>query len=87
MAMNSVDKKIYGVASATMSTMVFTGQVLSMGIVILIFAFYLGNVQIVPQYYPLFMKSANLAFIIYTILCFLAIFPLIMLGKKKKSTT
>ncbi len=82
-AMNSVEKKIYGTASATLSTMVFTGQVLSMGVVILIFAFYLGSVQIDPQYYPLFLKSANFAFIIYTILCFLAIFPLLLMGKNK----
>ncbi|MGF7119574.1 MFS transporter [Methanobacterium oryzae] len=82
-AMNSVGKKIYGTASATVSTMVFTGQVLSMGIVILIFDIYLGNAQIIPQYYPLFLKSANIAFIVYTIICFVAIFALILMGKDK----
>ena len=85
-AMNSVGKKIYGTASATVSTMVFTGQVLSMGIVILIFDIYLGNVQIAPQYYPLFLKSADIAFIIYTIICFLAIFALLLMGKDRTST-
>jgi EmrB/QacA subfamily drug resistance transporter len=82
-AMNSVSKKIYGTASATVSTMVFTGQVLSMGVVILIFAIYLGNVQIIPQYYPIFIKSANIAFIAYTILCLVAIFALLLMGKNK----
>ncbi|MGZ7134605.1 MAG: MFS transporter [Methanobacterium sp.] len=84
-AMNSVGKKIYGTASATVSTMVFMGQVLSMGVVILIFAAYLGNVQIIPQYYDLFLKSANVAFIVYTAVCFVAIFLLILMGKNKIS--
>lgn len=85
-AMNSIDKNSYGTASATVSTMVFTGQVLSMGVVILIFDIYLGNVQIVPQYYSLFLKSTNIAFIIYTIICFLAIFALILMGKDRTFT-
>lgn len=84
-AMNSVGKEIYGTASATVSTMVFLGQVLSMGVVILIFASYLGNVQIIPQYYNLFLKSANTAFIVYTVVCFIAIFALILIGKNKIS--
>jgi EmrB/QacA subfamily drug resistance transporter len=84
-AMNSVGKKIYGTASATVSTMVFLGQVLSMGVIILIFATYLGNVQIIPQYYNLFLKSANTAFIVYTVVCFIAIFALLLIGKNKTS--
>ena len=82
-AMNSVGEKIYGAASATVSTMVFTGQVLSMGVVILIFASYLGNVQIIPQYYSVFLKSTNTAFIVYTVVCFIAIFALLLMGKNK----
>ncbi len=86
-AMNTANKKIYGVASATVSTMVFSGQVLSMGIVILIFAVYLGNVQIIPQYYPLFLKSASTSFFVYTAVCFVAIFVLLFMGGEKKAVT
>lgn len=82
-AMNSVGKKIYGTASATVSTMVFTGQVLSMGVVLLIFDLYLGNAHLVPQYYPLFLKSADIAFIIYTVICFMAVPVLLLMGKNK----
>lgn len=84
-SMNSVSKKIYGTASATVSTMVFTGQLLSMGVVLLIFAMYLGNVQITFQYYMTFLKSLNAAFLIYTAVCFAAIFALIFMGKNKNS--
>ena len=82
-AMNSVGKKIYGTASATVSTMVFTGQVLSMGVVILIFDLYLGNAHLIPQFYPQFLKSTDIAFIIYTAVCFIAILALLFTGKNK----
>ncbi len=84
-SMSSVSKKTYGTASATVSTMVFTGQLLSMGVVLLIFALYLGNVQITFQYYMTFLKSLNVAFIVYTAVCFAAIFALILMGKNKNS--
>lgn len=82
-SMNSVSEKIYGTASATVSTMVFTGQLLSMGVVLLIFAMYLGNVQITFQYYPTFLKSLNAAFLVYAAVCFVMIFALISMGKTK----
>jgi len=85
-AMISVSKNIYGAASAAVSTMVFTGQLLSMAVVILIFTMYIGSVQITPQYYGAFLKSSNTAFIIYTIACFVTIFALISMGKNKYST-
>ncbi|MGB9978970.1 MFS transporter [Methanobacterium sp.] len=84
-SMSSVSKSIYGTASATVSTMVFTGQLLSMGVVLLIFAVYLGNVQITFQYYMTFLKSLNTAFLVYTAVCFAAIFALILMGKNKNS--
>jgi EmrB/QacA subfamily drug resistance transporter len=84
-SMSSVSRKIYGTASATVSTMVFTGQLLSMGVVLLIFAVYLGNVPITFQYYMTFLKSLNVAFLVYTVVCFAAIFALIFMGKNKNS--
>ena len=44
--MSSVDKKYFGVASATLGTMRLTGQMLSMGITTLIFSVKIGKVQI-----------------------------------------
>jgi len=68
--MSSVEKKFYGVASATLGTMRLTGQMLSMGIATLIVAVYIGNVQITPVYYPVFMKSMNAAFMVFAGFCF-----------------
>jgi len=79
--MGSVEKRFYGVSSATLGTMRLTGQMLSMGIVMLIFATYIGRVQITPEYYPLFLTSVKVAFIIFATLCFGGIFASLARGK------
>jgi EmrB/QacA subfamily drug resistance transporter len=79
--MNSVEKKFYGVASGTLATMRKTGQMLSMGIAMLIFSLYIGRIQITPQYYPQFLESVNVAFAIFTIACFAGIFASYARGK------
>jgi EmrB/QacA subfamily drug resistance transporter len=80
--MSSVEKKFLGVASGTIATMRMVGQMLSMGIAMLLFALYIGRVQIIPQYYPLFLKSVKVAFIILASLCFLGIFASLARGKR-----
>jgi MFS family permease len=72
--MGSVERKFYGIASATVGTMRLMGQMLSMGIALLVFSLYIGNVQIVPSNYPELLTSIQLVFVICTILCFLGIF-------------
>ncbi len=72
--MSSVEKKFYGVASATRGTMRLTGQMLSMGIVMLIFSLYIGRVQITPGNYLAFLKSTRIIFLIFTLLCILGIY-------------
>ena len=79
--MSSVEKKFYGVASATLATMRLTGQMLSMGIAMLVFALYIGRAQITPEYYPAFLSSAKTAFIIFAVLCFAGIFASLSRGK------
>lgn len=79
--MGSVEKKFYGVAAGTVSTMRVTGQMLSMGTAMLLFALYMGRVQITPEYYPLFLKSFRTAFIIFAVLGFGGIFASLARGK------
>jgi MFS family permease len=67
--MSSIEKRFYGVASGTLGTMRLTGQMLSMGIAMLIFAFYMGHTQITPEYFPLLLESTRSAFILFGILC------------------
>jgi len=79
--MSSVEKRFYGVASATLATMRQLGMMFSMGMVMLIFAMYLGRVQITPEYYSAFLSSVNTAFIIFAVLCFGGIFASLARGK------
>lgn len=72
--MNSVKKRYFGVASATVSTMRIIGQTLSMGMVLVIFSVYVGAVQFYPGNYPALLQSINVMFTISAILGFIAIF-------------
>ena len=79
--MSSAPKRSYGVASATLATMRQVGMVLSMGVVMLMFALYVGRVQITPEHYPLFLESVKTSFIIFAVLCFCGIFASLARGK------
>jgi EmrB/QacA subfamily drug resistance transporter len=79
--MSSVEKKFYGVASGMVGTMRLIGQMLSMGIAMLVLAVYLGRVQITPEYYPLFMTSMKTIFILFALLCFAGVFASLARGR------
>ncbi len=79
--MASVKRRAYGVASATLATMRQVGMTFSMGITMLLFAIYVGRVEITPEYYPLFLSSTRVAFIIFTVLCSVGIFTSLLRGK------
>jgi len=81
--MSSVEKRFYGVASATLATMRQIGMMFSMGIVMLIFAIFIGRVEISPEYYPVFVRSVKIAFVIFAILCFGGIFASLARGKTR----
>lgn len=79
--MSSVERRWYGVASATLGTMRLTGQMLSMGIVMLMFAVTMGNTRITPEYYGAFLQSMQMAFIIFSVLCVIGIFASLARGR------
>jgi len=81
--MSSVENRSYGVASATVGTMRLAGQMLSMGIAMLVFALYLGRVQITPEYYLVFLRGAKTAFIIFAAICFGGVFASLARGKMR----
>jgi MFS family permease len=81
--MSSVEKRSYGVAAATVGTMRLTGQMLSMGIAMLVFAVYIGRAEITPENYPAFLRSAKTAFTIFTVVCFGGIFASLARGKMR----
>jgi len=78
--MSSVEKKFYGSASGMVGTMRLTGQMFSMGIIMLLFSLYLGKVRITPEYHDLFMRCARTGFLVFAILCFTGIFASLSRG-------
>ena len=85
--MGSVERRFYGVASAMVSTMRLLGQMLSMGLAMMVFALFIGSVRITPVFYPALLKSIQTVFMICTALCFLGIFASFARGPKAKPET
>nr|WP_319372513.1 MFS transporter [uncultured Methanobacterium sp.] len=65
--LESLTSKYYGVGSATLSTMIFIGQTMSLGVLLLILTGFMGNVQIEPSNYPLFMEGLHVSFWLFAI--------------------
>ena len=72
--MGSVPPKDTSVASAAVATMRTVGQAMSMGILTLVFAFVMGDVPIIQQYYPLLIQSCQITCIICVVLCIASVF-------------
>ena len=66
--MSSVEKKYYGVASGTVGTMRLIGQLVSMGVVMLLFSLIIGQVEITKENQTEFIDSAQISFIIFAML-------------------
>ena len=79
--MGSVERRFYGVASGMLGTMRLMGQMFSQGIATLLFALYIGRVEITPEFYPLFLTSVKTAFAIFAVLCVGGIFASLARGK------
>lgn len=83
--MSSVERKHYGVASGTLSTMRLSGQMISLAVVMFLFSLILGPVQIGPENYEGFLTSMRTAMILFTTLCFLGIFASLSRGNTRKA--
>ncbi|HEX3012919.1 MAG TPA: MFS transporter, partial [Methanobacterium sp.] len=80
--MGSVERKYFGLASATVSTMRLLGQTFGMGLILVIFAVYVGAVQFNPQNYPELLTSIQVAFSISVILSIIAVFASLARNRK-----
>jgi Mg/Co/Ni transporter MgtE len=85
--MGSVEKRFYSIAASTLGTTRLVGQMLSMGIVMVVFAVYIGRVQITPEFYVDFMQSVRVAFVVFSVLCFASIFASLARGRVRSEYT
>jgi MFS family permease len=72
--MSSVERKNLGLASGIVGTMRMTGQMMSMGISMLLFALFLGKEVISPANYTAFLASMKTGLTISAVLCILGVF-------------
>jgi EmrB/QacA subfamily drug resistance transporter len=72
--MSSVEKRFYGIASATVSTMRTTGMMFSMAIASLSVHVFVGEQKINDSNIDLFMQSSKIIFIVFTVLCVIGVF-------------
>ena len=80
--MGSVDRRFYGVASATLGTMRLVGQMLSMGIAMLVVSLYVGRAEMTSSSYPLFLRSMHIGFAIFAALCLVGVFASMARGRR-----
>lgn len=81
--MNTVESRLYGVASTTVSTMRVLGQMSGMGVVLMVLVMIMGSSTINPQDYPEFVTSARISFLIFAILSFLGALASMAGGNKR----
>jgi EmrB/QacA subfamily drug resistance transporter len=85
--MSSIEKKYYGVGSATQATMRLTGQMFSMGLAMLILSIFVGKVEITPEHYAAFVTSTKTAFALFAGLCFVGVFVSLARGNMRGADT
>jgi EmrB/QacA subfamily drug resistance transporter len=82
---SAVERKNYGVASATLSTMRGTGQMMSMGIMMMILALVVGRVKITPEYYPRFLSAGRISFVVFSLLAAMGVAASLVRGKLRQN--
>ena len=81
MVMSSVERKYYGISSATLSTMRSTGMMFSMAIAALSVHIFVGEQKINDSNLLQFIHSSQVIFFVFTILCIVGVFSSLV-GKK-----
>ena len=72
--MGSVGKRYYGSASAMVAMMRSLGMMMSMGLVLVVFAVIMGSTVVTPAIFPEFLASMNLIFLVFAVLSILGVF-------------
>jgi EmrB/QacA subfamily drug resistance transporter len=80
--MSSVEKRHLGVASGVVGTMRMVGQMMSMGIAMMLISLFIGKETINPQTYPGLVSAMRTGFLIFSILSILGIFASLARNEK-----
>lgn len=80
--MSSVEKRYLGVASGVVGTMRMIGQMMSMGIAMMLISLYIGKETINPSTYSGLISGMRIGFLIFSILSVFGIFASLARNKK-----
>ncbi len=81
--MSAVERKFLGVASGALGTMRLVGQMLSMGIIMILFSVWIGDSRITPERYGAFLKASEAAFWVFSAAAVAGVF--VSLGRSNKA--
>ena len=82
--MGSVERKQYGLATGTLSTMRTTGQTVSMAIVMLFFSARPGAASLAPEGAGAFLAASRSAYLVFAALCVLGVFASLARGDARR---
>jgi EmrB/QacA subfamily drug resistance transporter len=85
--MSSVEKRYLGIASGVVGTMRMVGQMMSMGIAMMLISLYIGKQTINPATYPGLISSMRTGFVIFSILSVFGIFASLARHEKSEKST
>ena len=85
--MSSVEKRYLGVASGVVGTMRMIGQMMSMGIAMMLLSLYIGKQPIDHATYPGLISAMRTGFIIFSVLSVLGIFASLARHGKQENKT
>jgi MFS family permease len=83
-AVEYVEKKFYGVSSATLNTTRVVGQLMGMGVTLAVLNIFIGKAALNPSNYAQFIEGAKIPFLIFAILCYVSIYGYFIMGKSKR---
>jgi EmrB/QacA subfamily drug resistance transporter len=85
--MSSVEKRHLGVASGVVGTMRMVGQMMSMGIAMMLISLFIGKQTINPETYPGLISAMRTGFVIFSILSVFGIFASLARYEKPGKST
>jgi MFS family permease len=77
-----VEKRFYGISSATLNTMRVLGQMMGMGVTSAVLAIFIGTSALSISNQNIFIQSSKIPFLIYALLCFVSIYGYFIIRRK-----
>lgn len=85
--MSSVEKRHLGIASGIVGTMRMSGQMISMGVALMILAVFIGRRPITTEVFKELMTGMKTGFVIFSLLCILGIFASLARNNRLNETS